>query len=118
MLSEGEEISCPAAYHRGNCSKDGVNRVPGFLVDIGDHNLEDKARQRLPNVVEREGRVVVVKFETQYFLGMGVNGGILEAPEETHYVSHVNVERRNRREVNEKNGNSTHYCYKDYINYS
>jgi len=38
----------------------------------------------LPDVVERERSDVVIELKTQDFLGVRVDSGVLETPQETH----------------------------------
>ena len=92
VLAEWEKVGDAAA--EGGCEGgcDGVPQVAVGVVDVGDHDLEDEAGDRLVDVVERERGVVVVELEAQDLLGVRVDGRVLEAPEETHHMPDVNAE--------------------------
>ena len=92
VLAEGEKVGDAAA--EGGCEGgcDGVPEVALGIVDVGDHDLEDEAGNRLEDIVQRERGVVVVELEAQDLLRVRVDGRVLEAPEETHHVPDVNAE--------------------------
>ena len=92
VLAEGEIVGDAAAESRCEGSSNGVPEVALGIVDIGYHDLEDEAGDRLENVVKRERCVVVVEFEAQDLLGVRVDSRVLEAPEETHHVPDVDAE--------------------------
>ena len=91
MLTERKEVGDATAEDGGKSGYDCIPEVGYTVTSIGDDDLEDETGERLPDVVERERGIVVVELETQDLLGMGVDGGVLEAPEEAHQVGDINA---------------------------
>ena len=91
VLAEREEVVDSAAQDRCEGGGYGEPEVALGVVDVGDHDLEDEAGDRLEDVEQRERGVVVIEFEPQDLLGVRVDGRVLEAPEETHRVPDVDT---------------------------
>ncbi len=84
MLSEWKEVGGTTAKSWSYSCNDGIPEKPVFFIDVGNNDLENKARKGLPDVVERERSDVVIELKTQDFLGVRVDSGVLETPQETH----------------------------------
>ena len=63
LFPEWKEVSCPTTYHGCYHHEYGVVGVSGVCVEIRYYYLEDEAGKRLPDVVQRKRRVVVVELE-------------------------------------------------------
>lgn len=64
VLSEREPVGGPAAEQGKDCAAHLIVEEVILIIDIGCNDLEDEARETLPDVEEGEWCVVVVKFET------------------------------------------------------
>ena len=85
MLAEREEVGDTIHGQSKDCYYNCINHVSLCIVlELWFNELEDHYHHALPYVEQRKWSVVVIKFETQDLLAMGVYSAVLEAPEETH----------------------------------